>query len=120
MPDNANQFRDANSGIFEVEGRPYTETPEFGKIATIVAGVAVGAIIGAGAALLFAPGSGEETRSAIRRRVRTLTRRERGVWSSLARALEQAAHETAARSRLRAKKAEAAAVAVKASTKGVP
>lgn len=103
-------------GIFEVEGHPFTETRDLGKMATIVAGVAVGALIGAGAALLLAPGSGEETRTAIRQRVRKLTRRERSVWKSLANAMEEAVAETAARSRLRRVKAEAAAAAVKAAT----
>lgn len=117
MADNANSLPDdRDDGIFEVEGRPFTETRDLGKVATIVAGVAVGAMIGAGAALLLAPGSGEETRTAIRQRVRKLTRRERGVWRSLARAMEEAANEVGARSRLRAKKAEAAAAAVKAVT----
>lgn len=117
MPDTANSPRnEKDDGLFEVEGQPFTETRDLGKMATIIAGVAVGAMIGAGAALLLAPGSGDETRAAIKQRVRKLTRRERSVWKSLARAMEEAAHETAARSRLRAVKAEAAAAAVKAAT----
>lgn len=117
MPDNANSPRDeTDDGVFEVEGQPFTESRDLGKMATIIAGVAVGAMIGAGAALLLAPGSGEETRTAIGQRVRKLTRRERSVWKSLASAMEEAAHETAARSRLRRMKAEAAAAAVKAAT----
>jgi gas vesicle protein len=117
MADNAAAPRDAgDDGLFEVEGRPFTETRDLGKMATIIAGVAVGAMIGAGAALLLAPGSGEDTRAAITRRVRKVTRRERGVWKSLARAMEDAAHTTAARSRMRRVKAEAAAAAVKAAT----
>lgn len=117
MSDDVNSPRDdSDDGIFEVEGHPFNETRDLGKMATIIAGVAVGAMIGAGAALLLAPGSGEETRTAIRQRVRKLTRRERSVWKSLARAMEEAAHETAARSRLRRVKAEAAAAAVKAAT----
>lgn len=117
MPDNPNSPRDdRNDRVFEIEGRPFTEIRDLGKMGTILAGVAVGAMIGAGAALLFAPGSGDETRTAIKRRVRKLTRRERGVWKSLASAFEEAAHETAARSRLRSTKAEAAAAVVKAST----
>jgi gas vesicle protein len=117
MADNADAARDAgDDGLFEVGGRPFTETRDLGKMATIIAGVAVGAMIGAGAALLLAPGSGEDTRAAITRRVRKLTRRERGVWKSLARAMEDAAHTTAARSRTRRVKAEAAVAAVKAAT----
>lgn len=116
MPDNANPRNEGDDGIFEIEGEPFTESRDLGKLATVIAGVAVGALIGAGAALLLAPGSGDETRNAITRRVRKLTRRERGVWKSLASALEEAAHETAARSRLRTKKAEAAVAVVKAAT----
>lgn len=108
MPDSASPpVDDNNDGTFEVEGEPFTETRDLGKMATVVAGVAVGALIGAGAALLFAPASGDDTRTAIKRRVRKLTRRERGVWKSLARALEEAANEKAARSRLNARKADA-------------
>lgn len=117
MADNANSPpAEKNDGILKAEGRPFTETRDLGKMATIIAGVAVGAMIGAGAALLLAPGSGAETRTAIRRRVRKLTRRERSVWKSLANAMEEAVAETSARSRLRRVKAEAAAAAVKAAT----
>lgn len=117
MPDNATPPRaEKDDGIFKIQGQPFTETRDLGKMATIIAGVAVGALIGAGAALLLAPASGDETRTAIGRRVRKLTRRERGVWKSLARAMEEAASETAARSRLRRTKIEAAAAAVKAAT----
>lgn len=117
MADNADATRDdGDDGLFEVEGHPFTESRDLGKMATIVAGVAVGAIIGAGAALLLAPGSGEDTRAAISQRVRKLTRRERGVWKSLGRAMDDAAHEVAARSRARRVKDEAAAAAVNAAT----
>lgn len=117
MADNADSPRDdTEDALFEVEGQPFSETRDLGKMATIIAGVAVGAMIGAGAALLLAPGSGEENRAAITRRVRKLTRRERGVWKSLGRAMEDAAQEVAARTRARRLKAEAAAGAVKAAT----
>jgi len=46
--------------------------------------------------------------------VRKLTKRERGVWKSLAGALAEAANETAARSKLQAAKASAGAAAVRA------
>ena len=117
MTDNASrQGSDQNDGLFEPEGEPFTETRELDKTVMLVAGVAVGALIGAGAALLLAPASGDDTRTAIKRRVRKLTRRERGVWKSLASALEEAANEKAARSRLRAKKAEAESRAVETAT----
>jgi hypothetical protein len=113
MPDDANPTRDENDdGIFEIEGQPFTETRDLGKIATVIAGVAVGAMIGAGAALLLAPASGDETRFAIKQRVRKVTRRERGVWKSLARAMEEAAHEQAAKAKMRRVKAEAAVAGI--------
>ena len=115
MPDDASPERDENEdGIFEIEGQPFTETRDLGKIATVIAGVAVGALIGAGAALLLAPASGDETRYAIRKRVRKLTRRERGVWKSLARAMEEAAGEQAAKAKARRVKAEVAAAGIRA------
>ncbi|MBA3579302.1 MAG: YtxH domain-containing protein [Gemmatimonadaceae bacterium] len=115
MTDRANSSPGGtDDGIFEVEGQPFTESRELGKMATLIAGVAVGAMIGAGAALLLAPGSGDETRTAIKRRVRKLTKRERGVWKSLAGALAEAANETAARSKLQVAKASSEVAAVRA------
>lgn len=42
--------------------------------ASFLTGVLLGAAIGAGVALLFAPGSGEETRRLVRRKARSLSR----------------------------------------------
>ncbi len=115
MTDHANSSPGrTDDGLFEVKGHPFTESRELGKMATLIAGVAVGAMIGAGAALLLAPGSGDETRTAIKRRVRKLTKRERGVWKSLAGALTEAANETAARAKLHAAAASAEAAVVRA------
>ena len=44
------------------------------RAGTFLAGLAIGALIGAGVALLFAPQSGEETRGAIARRTKHLAR----------------------------------------------
>jgi gas vesicle protein len=41
---------------------------------SFLTGVLLGAAIGAGIALLFAPGSGEETRRLVRKKARSLTR----------------------------------------------
>lgn len=67
--------------------------PDWNNIGLFTAGIAVGAILGAAVALLFAPATGEETRHNLRRRVR------RGpddydVWGELADELERAAAET--------------------------
>jgi gas vesicle protein len=59
------------------------------------AGIALGIAVGAGAALLAAPATGEETRAALRSRARrlkrTTTRRGRDVWDDLRAELEDAA-----------------------------
>jgi len=44
---------------------------------TFVAGLAIGALVGAGLALLFAPQSGADTRRAVSRRARHLAREAR-------------------------------------------
>lgn len=45
---------------------------EHGNAKPFVAGMLIGALVGAGIALLFAPQSGEDTRRLIRRRARKL------------------------------------------------
>jgi gas vesicle protein len=66
--------------------------PDWNNIGLFTAGIAVGAILGAAVALLFAPASGEETRYSIRQRVRR-ERDDEDVWSELADELERAAAE---------------------------
>ncbi|MFI5207044.1 MAG: YtxH domain-containing protein [Gemmatimonadales bacterium] len=46
---------------------------EHGSAKTFTAGLLIGALVGAGVALLFAPQSGEETRRLIRRKAKHLT-----------------------------------------------
>ena len=53
------------------------------EIAIFAAGIAVGAMLGAGSALLLAPESGEETRAAIARRGRRVGRRAHDAWDDL-------------------------------------
>jgi gas vesicle protein len=55
------------------------------------AGIALGLAIGAGAALLLAPQSGTDTRRAIVRRSRRLSRRGRDAWGDLREELSRAA-----------------------------
>lgn len=43
-------------------------------VGTFLAGLAIGALVGAGVALLFAPQSGEETRHAVARRAKHMAR----------------------------------------------
>lgn len=79
-------------------GRPYEQTRQFGTL-PVVGVFAIGALVGAAAALLYAPESGEETREAITSRVRRLTRRERSTWKRLRKALLRAAATRRARRR---------------------
>ena len=61
---------------------PETE-PAWRDIAIFAAGIAIGAVVGAGSALLFAPESGVETRAAIARRGRRVGRRAHDAWDDL-------------------------------------
>jgi hypothetical protein len=72
------------------DGLPHETVPDWDNIGLFTAGIAVGAILGAAVALLFAPGSGGETRHSIARRVRSL-RGDDDVWDELAEELERAA-----------------------------
>jgi YtxH-like protein len=51
-------------------GRSYSEDTQWRNAAIFGAGVALGALLGAGAALLYAPQSGEETREMLSERAR--------------------------------------------------
>jgi hypothetical protein len=75
------------------DGFPGETVPDWNNIGLFVAGIAIGAILGASAALLWAPASGEETRQRIGRRVRGLDD-EDDVWDQLAAELERAATES--------------------------
>jgi gas vesicle protein len=75
-----------------LDGVPYETVPDWNNIGLFTAGIAVGAILGATVALLLAPGSGEETRHSISRRVRHL-RGDDDLWDELAQELELAAAE---------------------------
>jgi hypothetical protein len=74
------------------DGLPHETVPDWNNIGLFSAGIAVGAILGAAVALLFAPASGDETRHSIARRVRNI-RGEDDVWDELAHELELAAAE---------------------------
>src|SRR5881394_4220684 len=73
-------------------GLPGEMVPDWNNIGLFTAGIAVGAILGAAVALLFAPASGGETRHRIARRVRHPGGDE-DVWEELAEELERAASE---------------------------
>ncbi len=60
---------------------------------TFLAGLALGALVGAGLALLFAPQSGEETRHAVSRRARRLAREARDRYEEMRQKARRARHE---------------------------
>jgi YtxH-like protein len=60
-------------------------------VMVFAAGIALGLAIGAGAALLLAPQAGTDTRRAIVRRGRRLSRRGRDAWGDLREELSRAA-----------------------------
>ncbi len=72
-----------------VTGTAYETVPDWQQIGTFVAGLGIGAVFGAAAALLWAPRSGEETRGRI------LQKFSRGgdesLWDSLGQELKRAA-----------------------------
>jgi gas vesicle protein len=61
------------------------------RVAVFGTGIALGAALGAGVALLFAPSTGEEIRAAIARRGARLAHRGRDAWDDLREELEWAA-----------------------------
>ncbi|HEX7941255.1 MAG TPA: YtxH domain-containing protein, partial [Gemmatimonadaceae bacterium] len=67
----------------ETVGRSYDESTDWGKIGSFGAGLAIGLLFGAGAALLMAPQSGEETRDLLERRARRLGHRAADRWDDL-------------------------------------
>src|SRR5437868_13761651 len=73
-------------------GLPGEMVPDWNNIGLFTAGIAVGAILGAAVALLFAPATGGETRHRIARRVKNI-RGEEDIWDELAEELERAAEE---------------------------
>jgi hypothetical protein len=74
-------------------GLPGEMVPDWNNIGLFTAGIAVGAILGAAVALLFAPASGDQTRHRIARRVRHPLGDD-DIWDELAEELELAAAET--------------------------
>ena len=76
-------------------GEEESHETDWQRVALFGAGLAIGLTIGAGAALLAAPQSGEETRAALRSRARRLSRatgrRSQNAWDDLREELRSAA-----------------------------
>jgi hypothetical protein len=65
-------------------GSSYRRSVDWEHVGLLGAGLLVGALVGAGAALLLAPQSGQETRMAIRRQARFARHRASDAWMQLA------------------------------------
>lgn len=87
------------------KGRPYRTVPDARSISTLGVGMVIGAVIGAGVALLLAPQSGHDTRRNIGRRVQR-ARGESRVWTRLGRELKRAAIAKRKSAELEAKRQE--------------
>jgi hypothetical protein len=70
--------------VQRARGSSYRRAVDWEHVGLLGAGLLVGALVGAGAALLLAPQSGRETRTAIRRRARFARHRASDAWSELA------------------------------------
>jgi gas vesicle protein len=60
------------------------------SLGALATGIAIGLVVGAGVALLYSPASGDETRRALRKRMRRMRRRGRNAWDDLGAELRQA------------------------------
>jgi gas vesicle protein len=86
-------------------GRPYKNVPDARNAGMLGVGMIIGAVIGAGAALLFAPQAGWETRRVISRRARSMGSGA-GAWTKLGRELRKAAQAKRKTLELQAKRSE--------------
>ena len=77
---------DDSAAVDRPRGSPFRRSVsvDWEHVGLLGAGLLVGALVGAGAALLLAPQSGLETRSAIRRKARFARHRATDAWSELA------------------------------------
>src|SRR5215210_6849520 len=77
--------------VTEPLGRPYEEPIDWGRLGMFGLGIALGALLGSGTALLFAPQSGEEVRAGLGRRARSMRADARDAWEDLRDELDWAA-----------------------------
>ena len=82
-------------------GRPYQETRNWKQLGLLAAGIAAGAAVGAGVALLVTDKTGPQRRAGIARKARHLGHDAEQRWEDLAFALKEAARGTRDRFRHR-------------------
>ena len=93
----------AQSGRATPRGRSFEESRDWRQVAVVATGIAAGAAIGAGLALLFTDQTGQERRAGIAKRARRLGHDAEQKWEDLAFELREAAR--AARDKLRHRRA---------------
>lgn len=79
------------------------------RVGWLGVGIAIGTVLGAGIALLYAPQSGLQTRAAIRHRGRAIATRGRDAWDELAEELGKVARRRMKKMRRKATRAQWAA-----------
>jgi len=97
-------------------GRSYEEARDWKQIAVVATGIAAGAALGAGLALLFTDQTGPERRAGIAKRARRIGHDAEQKWEDLAFELKEAARTARDRFRLRRARKQAAAEAAEAET----
>ena len=93
------RVEDDSPAIERPRGSSYRRSISWERVGLVGAGLLIGAVVGAGAALLLAPGSGEETRTAIRRQARVARHRAGDALSDLAMELAAATRRGRRRAR---------------------
>ena len=94
-------LEDDDRPVQRPRGSSYRRSVDWEHVGLLGAGLLVGALVGASAALLLAPQSGRETRTLIRRRARSARHRASDAWADLADELAAVAR----RGRMRARRA---------------
>jgi hypothetical protein len=74
----------ALAAVERPRGSAFRRSIDWEHVGLLSAGLLIGAVVGAGAALLMAPQSGEETRTIIRRQARNARHRASDAWADLA------------------------------------
>ena len=79
--------------VTEPIGFAYEDPMDWARLGVFGLGIALGALLGGGAALLLAPQSGEEVRAGIGRRARGMREDARDAWDDLRDELDWAARQ---------------------------
>jgi hypothetical protein len=82
---------DGADDVTEPIGHPYAEPIDWPRLGVFGLGIALGALLGGGVALLLAPESGEEMRAGIGRRARAIREDAHDAWDDLRDELDWAA-----------------------------